>query len=100
VALPPGRDLFIIPNYKQTWGAIRKIAGAPEGVRHMTFKSPEYWSDKRFGLLVPAPVIVPGQKGQVDRAGGVVHRHDQIKRRLPTKPRRSRTGASASRSRA
>ena len=34
---------FIIPNYKQTGGgAIRKIADAPEGVCHLTFKSPEY----------------------------------------------------------
>jgi arsenite oxidase large subunit len=33
---------FIIPNCKQTWGVIRKIAAAPEGVRHMTFKSPDY----------------------------------------------------------
>ncbi len=38
----PGVNEFIIPNYKQTWGAIRKIADAPEGVRHMTFKSPDY----------------------------------------------------------
>lgn len=38
----PGVNEFIIPNYKQTWGAIRKIADAPEGVRHLTFKSPEY----------------------------------------------------------
>jgi arsenite oxidase large subunit len=37
-----GVNEFIIPNYKQTWGAIRKIADAPEGVRHQTFKSPEY----------------------------------------------------------
>jgi arsenite oxidase large subunit len=37
-----GVNEFIIPNYKQTWGAIRKIADAPEGVRHLTFKSPEY----------------------------------------------------------
>jgi arsenite oxidase large subunit len=37
-----GVNEFIIPNYKQTWGAIRKLADAPEGVRHMTFKSQEY----------------------------------------------------------
>jgi len=34
----------IIPNYKQTWGNIRKIADAPESVRHGTFKSKEYTS--------------------------------------------------------
>ena len=38
----PGVNEFIIPNYKQTWGAIRKIADAPEGVRHLSFKSIEY----------------------------------------------------------
>jgi arsenite oxidase large subunit len=38
----PGVNEFIIPNYKQTWAAIRKVADAPEGVRHLTFKSPEY----------------------------------------------------------
>jgi arsenite oxidase large subunit len=38
----PGVNEFIIPNYKQTWAGIRKIAKAPEGVRHLTFKSQEY----------------------------------------------------------
>ena len=37
-----GVNEFIIPNYKQTWGGIRKISDAPEGVRHLTFKSEEY----------------------------------------------------------
>jgi arsenite oxidase large subunit len=38
----PSVNELIIPNYKQTWGAIRKLADAPGGVRHATFKSPEY----------------------------------------------------------
>jgi len=38
----PGVNEFIIPNYKQTWASIRKVADTPEGVRHMTFKSQEY----------------------------------------------------------
>ncbi len=38
----PGVNEFIIPNYKQTWGNIRKIADAPGGVRHLTFKSQDY----------------------------------------------------------
>jgi arsenite oxidase large subunit len=38
----PGVNEFIIPNYKQTWGNIRKIADAPEGIRHVTFKSQDY----------------------------------------------------------
>jgi arsenite oxidase large subunit len=38
----PGVNELVIPNYKQTWGGIRKIADAPEGVRHLTFKSEEY----------------------------------------------------------
>lgn len=37
-----GVNEFIIPNYKQTWGNIRKIANAPESVRHLTFKPQEY----------------------------------------------------------
>ena len=37
-----GVNEFIIPNYKQTWGGIRKIADAPEAVRNLTFKSEEY----------------------------------------------------------
>ena len=38
----PGVNDLIIPNYKQTSGNIRKIADAPEGVRHLTFKSQDY----------------------------------------------------------
>jgi arsenite oxidase large subunit len=34
-----GVNEFIIPNYKQTWAAIRKITSAPEVTRHMSFKS-------------------------------------------------------------
>jgi len=38
----PGVNEFVIPNYKQTWAAIRKIADAPEAVRNVTFKLEEY----------------------------------------------------------
>jgi arsenite oxidase large subunit len=37
-----GVNEFIIPNYKQSWGNIRKIADQPVVVRHLTFKSKEY----------------------------------------------------------
>ena len=37
-----GVNEFIIPNYKQTWAGIRKLADVPEGVRHLSFKSQEY----------------------------------------------------------
>lgn len=37
-----GVNELIIPNYKQTWGNIRKIADAPEVTRRLTFKSSEY----------------------------------------------------------
>jgi arsenite oxidase large subunit len=37
-----GTNELIIPNYKQTWANIRKIADAPEGVRHLSFKSQHY----------------------------------------------------------
>ena len=38
----PGVNELIIPNYKQTWANIRKLADAPEGVKHLSFKSLEY----------------------------------------------------------
>jgi len=37
-----GVNEFIIPNYKQTWGNIRKIADAPDSVKGLSFKSKEY----------------------------------------------------------
>lgn len=37
-----GVNEFVIPNYKQTWGAIRKISDAPESVRNASYKSKEY----------------------------------------------------------
>lgn len=39
-----GVNEFVIPNYKQTWGNIRKIADAPEATKHVSFKSQEYRS--------------------------------------------------------
>ena len=38
----PGVNELIIPNYKQTWGNIRKIASAPGAVRETSFKSWEF----------------------------------------------------------
>ena len=37
-----GVNEFIIPNYKQTWGGIRKISNMPGNVAHLSFKSQEY----------------------------------------------------------
>jgi arsenite oxidase large subunit len=37
-----GVNELIVPNYKQTWGNIRKIADAPEVTRHLTFKNQDY----------------------------------------------------------
>lgn len=37
-----GVNELIIPNYKQTWGNIRKLAAAPDVVRDLSFKSKEY----------------------------------------------------------
>jgi arsenite oxidase large subunit len=34
-----GVNELVIPNYKQTWANIRKIADAPESVKHLSFKS-------------------------------------------------------------
>jgi arsenite oxidase large subunit len=33
---------LIIPNYKQTWADIRKIASVSETTKRVSFKSPEY----------------------------------------------------------
>lgn len=39
-----GTNELVIPNYKQTWGNIRKLADAPKAVQHISFKSKEYRS--------------------------------------------------------
>lgn len=37
-----GTNELVIPNYKQTWADIRKLADAPKAVAHLSFKSREY----------------------------------------------------------
>jgi arsenite oxidase large subunit len=37
-----GTNELILPNYKQTWANIRKLADAPEGTKGITWKSQEY----------------------------------------------------------
>ena len=37
-----GVNELIIPDYKQTWGNIRKLANAPQVTNHLSFKSQEY----------------------------------------------------------
>ncbi|SEA90753.1 arsenate reductase (azurin) large subunit [Rubrimonas cliftonensis] len=37
-----GTNELVLPNYKQTWADIRKIADAPRSVAHLSFKSQEY----------------------------------------------------------
>jgi arsenite oxidase large subunit len=37
-----GVNELVIPNYKQTWGDIRKLADAPAAAEHLSFKSWEY----------------------------------------------------------
>ena len=37
-----GVNELILPNYKQTWANIRKLADAPEAVSKLSFKSKEY----------------------------------------------------------
>jgi arsenite oxidase large subunit len=41
-AISKGVNELIIPNYKQTWGNIRKLADAPQATSHLSFKSQEY----------------------------------------------------------
>ena len=38
----PGVNELVIPNYKQTWAAIRKLSDAPRGTEQLSFKSFEY----------------------------------------------------------
>src|SRR3974390_963651 len=38
----PGVNELILPNYKQTWAAIRKLSDAPAGAGQLSFKSLEY----------------------------------------------------------
>ena len=38
----PGVNELVLPDYKHTWGNIRKIADAPESAKHVSFKSKEY----------------------------------------------------------
>ena len=45
VTNPEGVNELVIPNYKQTWADIRKLADAPEAVRHLSFKSRHYARD-------------------------------------------------------
>ena len=45
VTNPEGVNELVIPNYKQTWADIRKLADAPEAVRHLSFKSKHYGLD-------------------------------------------------------
>lgn len=37
-----GVNELIIPNYRQTWGSIRKLAGASAVRSQLSFKSQEY----------------------------------------------------------
>jgi arsenite oxidase large subunit len=37
-----GTNELILPNYKQTWANIRKLASAPASVKHLSFKPQEY----------------------------------------------------------
>jgi arsenite oxidase large subunit len=37
-----GTNELVLPNYKQTWANIRKLASAPDSVKHLTFKAQEY----------------------------------------------------------
>ena len=39
-----GTNELMLPNYKQTWANIRKLADAPSGVAHVSFKDQHYKS--------------------------------------------------------
>jgi arsenite oxidase large subunit len=38
----PGTNELVLPNYKHTWGDIRKLSDAPPQARAVSFKSKEY----------------------------------------------------------
>ena len=38
----PGVNELVLPDYKHTWGNIRKIANATSRVKAISFKSKEY----------------------------------------------------------
>jgi arsenite oxidase large subunit len=40
-----GTNELILPNHKQTWANIRKLASAPAEVKHLSFKAQEYKPD-------------------------------------------------------
>jgi arsenite oxidase large subunit len=40
----PGVNELVLPNYKQTWGDIRKLSDATPNAAHVSFKSKEYTS--------------------------------------------------------
>lgn len=37
-----GTNDLLVPNYKQTWANIRKLASAPDSINHVSFKDPSY----------------------------------------------------------
>jgi arsenite oxidase large subunit len=39
-----GTNELMLPNYKQTWANIRKLAAAPESVKHLSFKGQDFKS--------------------------------------------------------
>ncbi len=41
-AISKGVNELIIPNYKQTWANIRKLADAPQVTARLSFKTEEY----------------------------------------------------------
>ena len=50
-AVSKATNELIIPNYKQTWGNVRKLADAPEAVRHLSFKIQGFRARREDGTL-------------------------------------------------
>lgn len=50
---------LVIPNFKQTWADIRKLADAPEAVRHLSFKIQGFKAAGTAGTAMP-DLVRPG----------------------------------------
>ena len=52
-----GVNDLIIPNYKQTWGNIKKIADAPEATRKLSFRARNTSPQPNFAQRHPPRVL-------------------------------------------
>ncbi len=66
-AVSKGVNELVIPNYKQTWGDIRRLTSAPDAVRKLSFKSQDY---RLRSKLRDAAVLRRGRHVRAERKRG------------------------------